>query len=274
MQRIIIYTDLDGSLLDAATYSFDAAKPALSALHKLGAALIFVSSKTRAEIEPLRHRLNHLHPFIVENGGALYVPKGYFSFAIDATAPGEKYDVVALGTPYVHLRIALKKMSQDLGCHLRGMGDCSIEEVTKLTGLSLDEASLATEREYDEPFMVVGTECSWSRLQKAAEAQGLQCTRGGRFYHLMGANDKGIASRRLMSWYRRLEQKDGRPAVSIGIGDSLNDLPMLAAVDYPILVQKPDYSYDPDVQLPHLIRALGVGPVGWNRSLMDLLPTL
>jgi mannosyl-3-phosphoglycerate phosphatase len=45
-------------------------------------------------------------------------------------------------------------------------------------------------------------------------------------------------------------------------------------MDYPILVQKPDGSYDPGVQLPHLIRAVGVGPVGWNRSLMDLLPTL
>ena len=90
----------------------------------------------------------------------------------------------------------------------------------------------------------------------------------------MGANDKGIACRRLLAWYRRLGQEDERSLLTIGIGDSLNDLPMLAAVDYPILVQKPDGSYDPVVQLPHLIRAVGVGPVGWNRSLMDLLPTL
>ena len=49
---------------------------------------------------------------------------------------------------------------------------------------------------------------------------------------------------------------------------------MLEAVTYPILVRKPDGSYDSDVQFPHLTRAEGVGPVGWNRSLMDLLPTL
>ena len=115
---------------------------------------------------------------------------------------------------------------------------------------------------------------AWSDLVKAAEARGLQCTRGGRFYHLMGSNDKGIASRRLMGWYKRLAQAEGQDLVTIGIGDSLNDLAMLAVVDHPVLVQKPDRSYDPDVQLPHLIRAVGVGPVGWNRSLMDLLPTL
>ncbi|MBI4002836.1 MAG: HAD-IIB family hydrolase [Nitrospira defluvii] len=274
MRRIIIFTDLDGSLLDASNYSFDAAKDALSAIHRLGAALILVSSKTRSEMEPLRLRLNHLHPFIVENGGALCIPKGYFPFPIDDSTPNGEYDVVAIGAPYATLRAALKEIGQALGCRLQGFGDLSVEEVAQLTGLSSADALLATRREYDEPFVVVGDEIAWSRLLKAAEARGLQCTRGGRFYHLMGSNDKGIASQRLMGWYRHLAQADGQGLVTIGIGDSLNDLPMLAVTDYPILVQKPDRSYDPDVQLPHLIRAVGVGPVGWNRSLMDLLPTL
>ena len=274
MRRIIVLTDLDGSLLDAVGYSFDAAKDALSAIRQFAAALIFVSSKTRAEMEPLRLRLNHLHPFIVENGGALYVPKGYFPFDIDAATPAGNYDVLALGTPYPRLRAALKEIGRELGYRLQGLGDCSIEEVVRLTGLSTAEACLAAQREFDEPFVVEGKEITWSRLQKAAAALGLQCTRGGRFYHLMGPHDKGIACRRLMEWYQRLAREVGDHLVTIGIGDSLNDLPLLAAVDYPILVQKPDRSYDPDVQLPHLIRAVGVGPVGWNRSLMDLLPIL
>ena len=90
----------------------------------------------------------------------------------------------------------------------------------------------------------------------------------------MGANDKGMASRQLIEWYRRLEQQKGQTLVTVGLGDRLNDLPMLESVDYPILIQKPNGSYDQDVQLPRLIRADGVGPVGWNRSLIDLLPTL
>jgi len=274
MRRIIIYTDLDGSLLDATSYSFNAAEDALSAIHRLGAALILVSSKTRAEIEPLRLRLHHFHPFIVENGGALYVPRGYFPFPLENSTPNREYDVVAIGTPYLSLRAALKEIGRDLGYRLQGFGDLSAGEVAQVTGLSSAEALLAIQREYDEPFVVEGSEIEWSRLLKAAEVQGLQCTRGGRFYHLMGLNDKGIASRRLMGWYSHLAREEGSRLVTIGIGDSLNDLPMLAAVDHPILVQKPDRSYDPDVQLPHLVRAVGVGPVGWNRSLMDLLPTL
>ncbi|MBA3753310.1 MAG: HAD-IIB family hydrolase [Nitrospira sp.] len=274
MRRIVIFTDLDGSLLDATTYSFDAAKDARSAIQALGAALILVSSKTCSEMEPLRLRLHHHHPFIVENGGALFIPKGYFPFPLDHSTPGRKYDVVAMGVPYVGLRAALKEIGRVLGCRLQGFGDLSVEEIARLTGLSLADAFLATQREYGEPFMVVGNEVPWGQLQTAAETRGLHCTRGGRFYHLLGSNDKGIASRRLMAWYRRLAQEQGQGLVTIGIGDSLNDRPMLAVVDYAILVQKPDGSYDPDVQLPHLIRAEGVGPVGWNRSLMDLLPDL
>ena len=273
-RRIIIFTDLDGSLLDATTYSYDAAKDALSAIHSLDATLILVSSKTRAEMEPLRLHLHHHHPFIVENGGALFIPNGYFPFPIDHSVLREEYHVVEIGAPYVRLRAALKEIGEALGCRLQGFGDLSVEEVARLTGLSPADAVLAKQREYDEPFVVVDDAVGWNQLLAAVEARGLRCTRGGRFYHLMGSNDKGIASKRLIGGYGHLSREQGHTMVTIGIGDSLNDIPMLAAVDYPILVQKPDRSYDPDIQLPHLIRADGVGPVGWNRSLLNLLPTL
>lgn len=274
MRRILIFTDLDGSLLDTTTYSYEAAVEALALLERLGAPLILVSSKTRSEMEPLRRRLNNHHPFIVENGGALFIPRGTFPFPIEAASTRNGYEVVEIGTPYARLRTALIRIREELGCRLRGFGDLSVEEVAHLTGLSAAEALLATQREYDEPFVLEDEGVAWDRLCAAAAAQGLRCTRGGRFYHLMGANDKGIASRMLMSWYERVAEWDGQRPVTIGLGDSLNDRPMLAEVDYPILVRKPDGSYDPDVQLPHLIRADGVGPVGWNRSLTALLSRL
>ena len=61
------------------------------------------------------------------------------------------------------------------------------------------------------------------------------------------------------------------PLQLIGIGDSLNDLPMLQVVDRPVLVQKPGGGYDPDIELPGLIRAPGIGPAGWNHAVLDLL---
>ena len=83
MPNLIVFTDLDGSLLDSTTYSFKAATPALNALREQGIPLVLVSSKTRAEMEPLRQRLGHCDPFIVENGGAVFVPHGLFDFPLE-----------------------------------------------------------------------------------------------------------------------------------------------------------------------------------------------
>jgi len=274
MSRIVIFTDLDGSLLDATTYSYEAAEQALTAIQQQGASLILVSSKTRSEIELLRRRLNNHHPFIVENGGALFIPKGYFPFPVDQAIINGDYQIIEIGTPYLILRSALNNIGNLLGCRLRGFGDLSAEEVARLTGLSPTDALLAKRREYDEPFVIEGRRVAWNDLLRAVEAQGLRCTEGGRFYHLTGSNDKGIASTVLTKQYRRLALAAGDTLTTIGLGDSLNDLPLLATVDYPILVQKPDRSYDPNIHLPRLIRADGIGPVGWNCSLIDLLPTL
>jgi mannosyl-3-phosphoglycerate phosphatase len=263
MPAVLVFTDLDGTLLDGA-YSYEPASPALLALERGGIPLVLVSSKTKAEIEPLRTRMKHDGPFVVENGGALLIPQGWPDHRL-----GDGYQVIAFGTPYPVIRAALKHIGQALGVTLTGFGDMSVEEIAHLSGLSPDGASLARTREYDEPFFVADGHVTLAALQEAAAAHGLTCTRGGGFYHLLGTTDKGKACRHLIEFYRRHVQPEA--VKTIGLGDSLNDLPMLAEVDIPVLVQRPDGSYAPDIRVPALRRAGGIGPVGWNTAVLELL---
>ena len=267
----VIFTDLDGSLLDASTYSYEAADRALVRIASSRTPLILVSSKTRAEVEPLRSRLGLQEPFIIENGGAVFIPIGYFPFSVEGAVIRSVYQVLELGTPYADLRAALREIGRGLPAQVQGFGDMTVEEVAAQTGLSPAEARLAKQREFDEPFLSTAGVLTLEQLRAPVEARGLRCTRGGRFYHLMGANDKGAASLRLIEAYRRLAKERGRTIVTIGIGDSLNDLPMLQVVDRPVLVRRPDGSHDPDIALPNLIRARGIGPVGWNEAVLDLV---
>ena len=271
MAPLIVFTDLDGTLLDPVTYSFDAAREALDLLRRRDIPLVLVSSKTRAEIEPLQSRLQNRDPFIVENGGGLFVPEGYFGFPLEGALPRGPYQVVEWGAPYPLLRQVLAEIRQVGGDGLRGFGDMTVEEVAKRTGLSLPEAARAMQREYDEPFVIEGSDRPLKEIQRLAESRGLRCTSGGRFHHLLGPSDKGRACRYLTECYRRHYAGEAEPLTTIGLGDSLNDLPMLAAMDRPVLVQKPDGSYDPAIQLPSLTRAAGIGPGGWNRAVLDLL---
>ncbi len=266
---IVVFSDLDATLLDHASYSHEAARPALRLLEREKIPIILCSSKTAAEIERLRDSLRLHHPFISENGGAIFIPRGYFPFSFMPHRETPRYLVIELGTSYSKLREVLGCLQHSYPGAIQGFGDMAVEEVARLTNLSLEDACLAKQREYDEPFLL-GNEELASEIAKRVNALGLQVTKGGRFHHLMGGNDKGRAVSILTSLFRR-QQPD---LVTIGIGDSLNDLAMLMAVDYPVLVQKPDGSYDPAVRLPNLILAPFPGPDGFRASLVELVPLL
>ena len=81
----------------------------------------------------------------------------------------------------------------------------------------------------------------------------------------MGDNDKGRAVTHLAEIVRH----EFGDVTTIGLGDGLNDLPMLESVDIPVLVQKPDGTYEQtEIEVR---RAEGVGPIGWNRIVMEIL---
>jgi len=265
--QLVIFTDLDGTLLDHDRYSWQEAQPALARLKTVGTPWVLCSSKTRAEIERLRDDLGHHHPFIVENGGAILIPRDYFTAPLPPHTTIDRYERIELGAPYPLLRRTLNEIANAAGVPLRGYGDLTAEEVAAQTGLSLDDAARAKTREYDEPFIMEGTPAERQRVLALIEAKGFRWTRGGRFHHLTGRHDKGRAVSILADLYRR----HYGAIMTIALGDSYNDLPMLAAVDRPILVKRPDGCYDPDVALHGLEFADGIGPAGWNASVLLLM---
>ncbi len=269
MSKVIIFTDLDGTLLDYESYSFASALAALELLREKDIPLIISSSKTKAEIEYYRRRLDNAHPFVSENGGGIFIPRGYF----DDRILGEKsmedangYYLIRLGARYEALREVIKKLRK-ASYKVKGFGDMTVEEVIALTGLSKEEATMAKERDFDEVFIIEKDEDRLEEILNFIKREGFHYTQG-KFYHIMGESDKGKATKILIDMYRK---RLGN-IVTVAVGDSLNDFPMLKVVDYPILVQKPDGFHDPKVpDFPGLIKVEGIGPVGWNKAMLDLL---
>lgn len=261
----VVFSDLDGTLLDERTYRFEEAREGLELLRRRGIPLVLCSSKTRREIALWRERLGVGDPFIYENGGGICLPQGLFPFAVEGEAEDGDL-VVPLGTPYPELRSALLQLRRDLGVPVTGFGDLTASQVAELTGLSLEEADLARRREFDEPFTFDDPgDRRAAEFLRAIEARGLTWTRG-RLFHILGDNDKGRAARILAGFYRR-----ACPTLrTVGIGDAPNDLPLLEAVDVPVLVQHGDGSYA-DFPRPGGLRlAHGAGPAGWNRAVLEV----
>jgi mannosyl-3-phosphoglycerate phosphatase len=259
----LIFTDLDGTLLHPRTYSFEAAQPALDMVKERGIPLIFISSKTRPEVELWRSRLFNEHPFIVENGGGIFIPRGYFPFPVDGVAK-DGYQMIALGLPYDEVRSRFAALREKLGIAVRGFGDMTPEEVMDLTGLTHEEALLAKQRDFGEPF--VFSKKTEERFLAEIEGAGLTWTRG-LLFHIMGDHHKGRAAKIL----RKLYERQYGSVTTIGIGDSLNDLPFLLTVDRPVLVRKLSGLHEAKIDMPGLLRTNGVGPAGWNEAVTEIL---
>ena len=263
MRKTVIFSDLDGTLLHPRTYSFEKAQQSLALVKERGIPLVLVSSKTRAEVEVWRRRLDNQHPFIVENGGGIFIPEGYFSFPVDGGLR-DQYHVLTLGMPYPQVRRRFVQLREQLGATVRGFGDMTAGEVADLTGLPADDAQLAMQREFGEPFIFLGK--TDERFLQAIEGAGLRWTRG-RLYHIMGDHHKGRAVTMLCQLYKH----QFGPLETIGIGDGLNDLPFLLAVDRPVLVRKLSGTHEMRIDIPGLIRTNSVGPSGWNEAVIELL---
>jgi mannosyl-3-phosphoglycerate phosphatase len=262
----VIFTDLDGTLLELETYSYAKALPSINYLRKQGIPIVFCSAKTRAEQEVYRKELQIGDPFIVENGGAVFVSQGYFPFDFEYHKVTDDYQVIELGIPYQQIRRVLSQVRDDTRVNFRGFGDMSAQEVASLTSLDLEAAQRAKAREYDETLNLEGTPDEINRVLNAIRKAGLNYTSGGRYYAVTGPNDKGKATRILIDLFNR---KSGQTK-TIAIGDSPNDLPMLSAVDIPVLVQKPGGTWE-EIDILRLHRVEGIGPEGWAKAVEEII---
>jgi len=85
----LVFTDLDGTLLDHNTYGWEEAIPALELCRTRGVPVILVSSKTRAEMAALRCKLSISTPFISENGGGIFFLKETFNDPPSGSSPAD-----------------------------------------------------------------------------------------------------------------------------------------------------------------------------------------
>lgn len=272
MTALILFTDLDGTLLNGESYDYAAALPVLETLKQQGVPVIPVTSKTRAEVVTLIQQIGLTDPFVVENGSAIYIPRETCPFALPEGEDEGPYRVVALGVAYVMARAGLKAIAQELGRPLKGFGDLSVEQVQQLTGLSADEAHEAKMREFTEPFLTPKNTPP-AQLTAAVEEMGFKVVVGDRFSHLIGGQaGKGLAVHQLVDLYQPTFPADEQ-IVTVGLGNSPNDLDMLENVDHAIVLPGGDGPH-PQLRDRGWVIAPQPAPDGWAIAVSQLLDTL
>ena len=257
-QPIVFFTDLDGTLLDHETYSYAAASQALELLHEHSIPLVIASSKTAAEIAPLREALGFGHcPAIVENGAGILEPG-------IAQTDGEK--------TYQRLLAAIDQIDTSLRNEFRGFSQFSVEEIANTTSLTLEAAEKAKARQFSEPGLWRGSRNALTRFKQCLSDQGITAQQGGRFISLSFGGNKADRMREIA---RRYENETS--AFTVALGDSLNDINMLRSADLGFIVANPRGApiqpLDEEKQRK-IIRTTLPGPSGWNNAVIDVLKRL
>jgi mannosyl-3-phosphoglycerate phosphatase len=262
MAKPLVFTDLDGTLLDHHTYSFDEALPMLAYFKSHKIPLIIVTSKTRAEVLKLQQRLGIEEPFIVENGAGAFVPLD-MDFE-DIRDRERKWGMISQSKPYEEVRRFILKVQERFG--IRGFGDMDTEDVMRMTGLERAAAEDAMQRDFTEPF-IMEQDKEVDELRVLAQEACLDIVQGGRFYHVITrGQDKGHVVKMVAALYERYY---GEPVEVIALGDSANDLTMLDAADKAVQIPRPDGSFA-ELEVEGVIYAPYPGPKGWNRALEEL----
>lgn len=250
---MIIFTDLDGTLLDHETYSMEAARPALAACAARSIPVIPATSKTAAEIAPIMREAGLTGPAIVENGAGV-------------AWPGQKLGDAA---QWLAIRAALDGLPETTRALFQGFGDWTPAEVSARTGLSLEAARLAKERQFSEPGDFLGTGEQEDAFIAALAASGISAVRGGRFLTLsLGCNK---ASR-----MKEVRECLGATGPVIALGDAPNDVAMLLEADTGIVVANPAHEPLPPLDGEdegRIVRTRLAGPAGWNEAVLRIVET-
>lgn len=255
---IVVFTDLDGTLLDHDSYSFEPAKPALRLLSERKIPLILASSKTEAEMRPIADAIGIAYPMIVENGAGI------------VGLPGRETEVA---NQYESLRAFLQSLPEELSGLFQGFGDWSEEEVASRTGLPLAAARLARQRRFSEPGLFSGTDRQKAEFIRHVGAAGYHAAQGGRFLTLMPRTSKAERMAEIAAYYR---QSSGEDVRTIALGDAPNDLAMLQAADTGVIIANPSHAPLPVTEREthgFILRSPIAGPAGWSHMIHKLVET-
>ncbi|MBO1255550.1 HAD-IIB family hydrolase [Alteromonas sp. 5E99-2] len=266
----IIYTDMDGTLLDHDTYSIDPAKALLEKLQVNGIPVIPNTSKTFAELLSLRKKHNLTGPFIVENGAAVYIPHGFLPKKPAGALWSDGYWCKSFSSSRSHWLQLVEGMSKRFNGKYVGFSKMSLDDIADATGLALDDAKLSSQRQYGEPVLFTGNDEEKADFISGLKIRGATILEGGRFIHVCGNVNKGMA----MNWLTDIVKSQFNLPASprkIALGDSGNDIAMLQEADIGIRIRT---HVKPPPDIPNakgeIITSTKVGPEGWSETLSTL----
>jgi mannosyl-3-phosphoglycerate phosphatase len=267
--RIVLFTP--ARLLGSPTHAANPIRVVLAEIDRQHIPLVLSTSGTRAQLELLRRKIGHGHPFITESGGGVFIPEGYFALRIEGARRAGRYLCLPFGRSSADAAEALQDIAAAADAEFVRYPEISTREISRDTGISEREAEASREREFTERFYFVGNvDAAVPAFEAMASERGWHVKRSGPWWELYSGNDEAKAARRLMQLYRQALRSRVK---SVGIGASAEDLNLLAASDQTFILPQSAGQFDQVLvsRLPHATRTAVPGSTGWSETVLNIL---
>ncbi|MBE3289340.1 MULTISPECIES: mannosyl-3-phosphoglycerate phosphatase-related protein [Enterobacter] len=258
---LLIFSDLDGSLLDIHTYEWQPAMPWLDKLQDNQVPVILCSSKSAAEMLDIQQDLGlEGLPFIAENGAVVQ--------------PDVRWEIGQRhinGMTHREIHPLIEQIRQQAGFKFTTFDDVDERVISEWTGLTRYRAALARRHDASVTLIWRDSDEAMARFEAALAQRGLKCLQGARFWHILDAGcGKDVAANWLIAQYRERENIE---PTTLGLGDGPNDAPLLDSVDFAVVIkginrQGIRLRDDSPSRVYHTRQA---GPLGWQEGLDHFL---
>lgn len=271
--RQIIFTAVDEIFLQRSGESWESASEPLEKLTRQGIPLILASRGTRAQLDPLRRKIEHSHPFLTESGAGLFIPDGYFNLHLEGGTRFGRNFCVPFARSHAEAAAALPELAEEAGASVVGFSQMSLRDVARNSGLSTRDAELYRQREFGELFFFAGeTEETTRRFAAVAREKGWEALPGAPIWELRGRLKQNgeNAVRYLMGIFRKALHGRQR---SVGIGSDVRDLYLLSSTDAAVVLPRHAGGFDEALlsRMAQAVRVDRAGLPGWGDAIMQAM---
>ena len=259
--KVVIFTDLDGSLLHRDNFKFDTIKDYIKSLVNKGIIIIPNSSKNEREIEKFNEELGIELPFISENGSAIHglnlINQNFPNKIILSREKEELFKIFKTKVPekLINKCIQISKLKK--------------KEQEKIFGQKGGKLNDVLIRKYTLPILFNGNNAEKNKLLKILSSNSLTLQEGGRVLNLCDNINKIKSMNRVIKILKKTEDQ----IKTIGVGDNYNDLEMLKNCDVPCLVFNDQFKLD-KINIDNLIFSNKPSPEGWADVIKKALAKL
>jgi mannosyl-3-phosphoglycerate phosphatase len=223
-------------------------------LDHAGIPIVWVTARSRAQMDEPRRKFGHQHPFIGEDGSGVFLPEDYFHLRPAKTVRLGRFTCVPIAEVQPAAFEALESLSDDTGVSTVPLRSLAPRELEQNLGLPGREAEAARQRDFDELFFFAGaTQPDIDRFAGEAQSRKLALRQHGVLWSLAVGADLRQCIRDLSKLYDRALRAH---ANILGIATPAESEGFLSVCDRSLLLAKPEFDSVSALEYPSKAKVL------------------